>query len=92
MKTRKKLVTVVTIATSPKSRGVSNRAKIIVEPSVKKNFAACAGIVLDAKATGNLIDDLPTPGVSAALIKDLTLKDAPKLVDRRRTSGKKPKR
>jgi len=56
------------------------------------HVAACAGIVLDAKATGNLIDDLPTPGASAALIKDLTLKDAPKLIDRRRTSGKKPKR
>lgn len=33
---------------------------------------ACTGIYLDAVATGNLIDDRPTPGVSAKLIAMLT--------------------
>jgi hypothetical protein len=36
------------------------------------NCAACMGIILDAMATGNLIDDRPTPGASARLIKELT--------------------
>jgi len=34
--------------------------------------AACMGIVLDAKATGNLIDDRPTPGPAARLIAEMT--------------------
>lgn len=34
--------------------------------------AACMAIVLDALATGNLIDDRPTPGAAAALIDQLT--------------------
>lgn len=33
---------------------------------------ACMAILLDAKATGNLVDDRPTPGVAASLIKELT--------------------
>lgn len=36
--------------------------------------AACLGILLDAKETGNLIDDRPTPGVAAAVIERLTEK------------------
>ena len=36
--------------------------------------AACMGIVLDAMATGNLIDDRPTPGAAARLIEELTEK------------------
>lgn len=34
--------------------------------------AACMGIVLDALATGNLIDDRPTRGAASALIDQLT--------------------
>lgn len=34
--------------------------------------AACIGILLDALATGNLIDDRPTPGATARLIADMT--------------------
>ncbi len=33
---------------------------------------ACLGILLDALATGHLVDDRPTPGVSAELIERLT--------------------
>ena len=33
---------------------------------------ACLGILLDAAATGHLIDDRPSPGVSAQLIEQLT--------------------
>jgi hypothetical protein len=33
---------------------------------------ACLGILIDAKETGNLIDDRPKPGVTAALIKKYT--------------------
>jgi hypothetical protein len=33
---------------------------------------ACCGIVLDAEAVGNLIDDRPTPGTAARLMDDLT--------------------
>lgn len=33
---------------------------------------ACLGILLDAKATGNLLDDRPKPGAAAALIRDHT--------------------
>jgi hypothetical protein len=33
---------------------------------------ACMAIVLDAQATGNLIDDRPTPGVTAQLIAETT--------------------
>jgi hypothetical protein len=36
--------------------------------------AACMAILLDARATGNLIDDRPTPGCTARLIKELTVK------------------
>lgn len=36
------------------------------------HVAACMGILLDAKATGNLIDDRPTVGAAAALLADLT--------------------
>lgn len=38
---------------------------------------ACAAIVLDAHATGNLIDDRPPAGVSAKLIAETMVKDAP---------------
>lgn len=34
---------------------------------------ACLGILLDARATGNLVDDRPSPGASARLIEQLTL-------------------
>lgn len=34
--------------------------------------AACIAILLDAEATGNLIDDRPPPGAAARLIKELT--------------------
>ena len=30
---------------------------------------ACLGIIIDAKETGNLVDDRPTPGVAAQLLK-----------------------
>lgn len=33
---------------------------------------ACLGILLDALATGHLVDDRPSPGVSAELIEQLT--------------------
>ena len=33
---------------------------------------ACMAIVLDAKATGNLIDDRPKPGATARLIAEMT--------------------
>ena len=33
---------------------------------------ACLGILLDALATGHLVDDRPTPGVSSELIEQLT--------------------
>lgn len=36
--------------------------------------AACMGIILDAMATGNLIDDRPTPGAAERLITELTEK------------------
>ena len=35
---------------------------------------ACMGILLDAMDTGNLVDDRPTPGVTAMLIRDLQVK------------------
>lgn len=35
---------------------------------------ACMGIILDAYATGNLIDDRPEPGKAASVIADLTKK------------------
>jgi hypothetical protein len=35
---------------------------------------ACMGIILDAKATGNLIDDRPTKGAAGRLIAELTEK------------------
>lgn len=34
--------------------------------------AACIGILLDAQATGNLLDNRPTKGATATLIKQLT--------------------
>jgi hypothetical protein len=34
--------------------------------------AACMGIILDAKATGNLVDDRPAPGAAARLIAEMT--------------------
>jgi Domain of unknown function (DUF5664) len=37
--------------------------------------AACCAILLDAKATGNLVDDRPTPGAAAKLIAELTVKE-----------------
>lgn len=37
--------------------------------------AACAGIILDAMATGKLVDDRPTPGAAPKLIKELTESD-----------------
>jgi len=39
--------------------------------------AACMAILLDAKATGNLVDDRPTPGAAARLIVELTQQDPP---------------
>lgn len=33
---------------------------------------ACLGILLDARTTGNLVDDRPKPGASAELIERLT--------------------
>ncbi len=36
------------------------------------HIVACAAIILDAMATGNLLDDRPTPGVAGRLIEDLT--------------------
>lgn len=36
---------------------------------------ACTGILLDALATGNLVDDRPTKGVAAKLIAELTEKE-----------------
>jgi hypothetical protein len=38
--------------------------------------AACMGIVLDARATGNLIDDRPKPGAAARLLAENTEKKA----------------
>lgn len=35
---------------------------------------ACLAIVLDADATGNLVDDRPTAGVAAQMIRDRTEK------------------
>lgn len=34
--------------------------------------AACCGIILDALATGNLVDDRPTPGAASRLLAELT--------------------
>lgn len=36
---------------------------------------ACMAIILDAEATGNLIDDRPKPGATSRLIKELTVAD-----------------
>jgi hypothetical protein len=36
---------------------------------------ACCAILLDAEATGNLVDDRPTPGVAAKLIQEMTVKE-----------------
>jgi hypothetical protein len=36
--------------------------------------AACIGILLDAEATGNLIDDRPAKGAASRLIAELTVK------------------
>lgn len=36
---------------------------------------ACCSIILDAQATGNLIDDRPKPGAASQLIKEHTLND-----------------
>jgi hypothetical protein len=38
------------------------------------HLAACMGILLDARATGNLIDDRPTPGAASRLLEQLTKK------------------
>ena len=35
---------------------------------------ACLGIIVDAKETGNLVDDRPLPGVAAKLIAELEQK------------------
>jgi len=35
------------------------------------HVAACMSILIDAAATGNLVDDRPTKGVAAQLIRDL---------------------
>jgi hypothetical protein len=45
------------------------------EESGQSHFAhaaACMGILLDAQATGNLIDDRPTEGAAAKLIAEMT--------------------
>ncbi len=36
------------------------------------SIGANAGIMLDAAATGNLVDDRPSPGAAAKLLKELT--------------------
>jgi len=36
---------------------------------------ACCAILLDAQATGNLVDDRPEPGATSRLIKEHTLHD-----------------
>lgn len=36
------------------------------------HVAACMAIVLDAHATGNLVDDRPTPGAAARLIEEMS--------------------
>ena len=36
---------------------------------------ACLAIILDAEATGNLIDDRPTPGAMARVLADLEIKE-----------------
>jgi hypothetical protein len=46
LKTRKELVTIVTIA-RPKSCGISNRARIVVDVRLDANLADCAHIVTD---------------------------------------------
>lgn len=33
---------------------------------------ACLGIIIDAKETGNLVDDRPIPGAASSLIKEWT--------------------
>lgn len=38
---------------------------------------ACMAILLDARANGNLIDDLPIPGPASRAIADLTKRDTP---------------
>jgi hypothetical protein len=40
---------------------------------------ACLGILLDAEATGNLIDDRPAPGAAAELIETMTERKEPVL-------------
>lgn len=35
---------------------------------------ACIGIIVDAKETGNLVDDRPVPGAASRLISDLETK------------------
>lgn len=47
---------------------------------------ACLGIIIDALETGNLIDDRPTPGAAAALLKKWEKKDVPKKEDTDATS------
>jgi hypothetical protein len=37
--------------------------------------ASCMLILMDAKATGNLVDDRPKPGATARLIAELTEKE-----------------
>lgn len=41
--------------------------------------AACLGIILDAAATGNLIDDRPNKGAAADLIEQMTEKNDTKI-------------
>jgi hypothetical protein len=37
--------------------------------------SACIAIIMDALATGNLVDDRPTPGASSKLIEQWTITD-----------------
>lgn len=50
------------------------------EDSQKPHLAhalACLGIIVDAKETGNLVDDRPLPGAAARLIAQLERKQGP---------------
>ncbi len=40
--------------------------------------AACIAIIMDAHATGNLMDDRPMPGPSSKTIESWTIKEEPK--------------
>lgn len=41
------------------------------------HLKACIGIIIDAKETGNLVDDRPTPGPTSRLLEQYRLVTAP---------------